>query len=148
MLRKKGFTLIELMIVVVIIGLLAALAIPRFMKAAKKSKLTERKEILKCIWSAAVAYYESHGEYPVYHQFNNANTKNLDWVSYPDLIVDRPSGYPRFTYYMNSVSGDDFTAYAYAYAPDSWDASIIATNDLVIFQDGTMLEDAAPYDPE
>ncbi len=48
--NKQGFTLIELMIVVVIIGILAALAIPRFMQATTKTKQSEAKLILKQIY--------------------------------------------------------------------------------------------------
>jgi len=47
---QKGFTLIELMIVVVIVGLLAAMAIPRFMRSATKTKQSEAKLILKQIY--------------------------------------------------------------------------------------------------
>lgn len=54
--KKNGFTLIELMIVVVIIGILAAMAIPRFMRASAKAKQSEAKEILKQIYVMERAY--------------------------------------------------------------------------------------------
>ena len=54
--RQRGFTLIELMIVVVIIGILAALAIPRFMTATTRSKQSEAKGILKQVYTMQHAY--------------------------------------------------------------------------------------------
>ena len=55
----KGFTLIELMIVVAIIGILAAVAIPAFMKYIRRSKTTEASMNVRKLYDSSVSYYES-----------------------------------------------------------------------------------------
>ena len=54
---KKGFTLIELMIVVAIIGILAAIAIPNFLKFQAKSKMSEAKTNLGAIYTGQISYF-------------------------------------------------------------------------------------------
>ena len=61
--NKKGFTLIELMIVVAIIGILAAIAIPDFLKFQAKAKQSEAKTNLGAIFTAQVAYFGEHNSY-------------------------------------------------------------------------------------
>src|SRR5512134_4000997 len=61
--NKKGFTLIELMIVVAIIGILAAIAIPNFLKFQAKSKQSEAKTNLKAIFTAETAYFGEMNQY-------------------------------------------------------------------------------------
>jgi len=60
---KKGFTLIELMIVVAIIGILAAIAIPNFLRFQAKSKQSEAKTNLGGIFTAQTSYFAETNAY-------------------------------------------------------------------------------------
>ena len=62
--RQDGFTLVELMVVVAIIGLLSAVAIPNFKKYQAKSKTSEAKLQLSAIYTAETAFF---ADFNIYH---------------------------------------------------------------------------------
>ena len=61
--KNEGFTLIELMIVVAIIGILAAIAIPNFLNYQCKAKQSEAKQNLGALAKAEVAYFSEYNTY-------------------------------------------------------------------------------------
>ena len=115
--NRKGFTLIELMIVVVIIGILAALAIPRFMQATTKTKQSEAKLILKQIYvnqrtyfqgAVPSAYYQPGGSASAASPFafSTIYIEIMPGALYSFAIVSTP---PTFTATATANLDDDAT---------------------------------------
>lgn len=121
--RKGGFTLIELMIVVAIIGILAAIAIPNFLRFQLKAKSSEGKTNLAAIRTAEESYYSEFGLYvsaaasPAVIK-NNIKTKfiNEDGLNKGfDRLGWSPEGYVFFNYVVKANGAfSQFTASAAA----------------------------------
>jgi prepilin-type N-terminal cleavage/methylation domain-containing protein len=115
---KRGFTLIELMLTVVIVAILAAMAIPRFMPASTRAKQKEAQTLLKQIYVMQRAYFQEYDTY----------TNNL-----ADLGIELMPG-TRYNYTIQ-VTGTAFTATANAPdpgvdddpTPDTWTIDNLGT---------------------
>ena len=62
--NKKGFTLIEILVAVLIIGILAAIAVPQYKLAVLKSEYSKCKEYAETIYGSVQIYYLTNGIWP------------------------------------------------------------------------------------
>jgi type IV pilus assembly protein PilA len=112
--RSGGFTLIELMIVVAIIGILAAIAIPNFLMFQLRSKTSEAKSNLAAIRTAQEGYFSEFGTYVSTGPLpgGGATPQRRPWPRPApgfDTFGWAPEGDVFFTYEVSST-GADFSA--------------------------------------
>jgi type IV pilus assembly protein PilA len=144
--NQKGFTLIELMIVVAIIGILAAVAIPAFMRYMNKAKSTEAEQFIKKIQDGAIQYYHrptQPGLTPVSKQFPNVTVGPTPAAAAPcpiDKFTPAPALWAgNVTWQALNFSVEDPHYYGYTYqigAVDVGPFTARATGDLDC--DGTL----------
>lgn len=118
---QGGFSLVELMIVVGIIGVLATLALPRFQQFQAKAKMAEARNMLGHIYTLEQAYHLDNNTYLAFGQVGRMANKSVVCTNVPSqqlgFQINPCTGnvndpVPRFGYTVGNVSTSQFIATA------------------------------------
>lgn len=112
---RKGFTLVELLVVVVVLAVLGAIVVPKFIGAGKSSKESALKSDLQILRNAIQAFYSDTGYYPAALNdlaANTAPTNGLDSTGASKSILAIDWKGP----YVLSIPNDPVSSSAFTYS--------------------------------
>ncbi|MBN2376891.1 MAG: type II secretion system major pseudopilin GspG [Sedimentisphaerales bacterium] len=116
--NRKGFTLLELMIVIVILGLLATIIMPKILNRPEQARYTKAMVEIKNIESALALFKTDTGRFPTTSEgllalvSNSGNIKNYNSDGYLDNVPLDPWGNP-YIYICPSVHGKYYDLESY-----------------------------------
>ncbi len=90
--KDQGFTIVELLIVIVVIGILAALVVTTFTGIQQKARNTERQTDVKAIHGQVEAYYAQNGKYPTLANLNDATFRTANMKGLDEEALKDPKG--------------------------------------------------------
>lgn len=99
MIRGNGFTLMELLIVIIIVGILAVIASPKYLANFEKAKKLEALNILSGIRCAQQGYFATHRNT---YSFTFPIRADFEGDGVDDIVMDLPSS-PNFTYSLKQA---------------------------------------------
>ncbi len=115
--KERGFTIVELLIVIVVIGILAALVITTFSGVQKKARDTERQTDIKALHGQVEAFNAQKGYYPTL-----ANMQDNAWLSANLKGLDTEAAHdPKGTAGNNINAAAGANRYAYTVTPTTCD---------------------------
>jgi type II secretion system protein G len=111
--QRNAFTLIELLIVVAIIGILAAIAVPNFLNAQMRAKIARTVSDMKAIHSGMEMYFLDNNHYPPDYdsgQVPGVSSPGHEYLSYSKLTtpVAYMSSIPFDAFYLGSAGRENF----------------------------------------
>jgi len=108
--REQGFTLIELMIVVVIISLISAIAIPMYSDAMRKARTAALTVELEKLYNALMSYHADNNSFPSEGLMNNSTLSPLSTNGYfpiPESLTNKLIRNQLLFYFAPDVGGTD-----------------------------------------
>lgn len=120
--KKSGFTIVELLIVIVVIGILAAITVVAYNGIQNRATDTERQTDVKAMQTALEVYYIDHGYYPPHNVLNGAPgytfAKN-NFVGMDLRAMTAPGELEGTSSFTGSTGGLTANRYAYKAYTDS-----------------------------
>lgn len=115
--KQSGFTIVELLIVIVVIGILAAIVITTFTGVQKKGRDADRKSDINSLYSQVEVYFAENSRYPSLAELNDATFRGNNMQGLSDDALEDPSNSGTTTLLAAAPAANSAT-FQYAYVVD------------------------------